>query len=152
MLKGFFRSHPNYLVGVIVWILAIATILLFPKISPLKRNCNNCDEYKRFVSALSANQKSNLLLFESAVINVADRFFYISMEDESDLERDGLITQMKLEPIISEKMRRLIIVNSLLDSMSPKERDLVLNKKAAIIYRNGDFILIGEKEELDSIH
>ncbi|MBN2245064.1 MAG: hypothetical protein JW755_04380 [Candidatus Aminicenantes bacterium] len=68
------------------------------------------------------------------------------------MERDGLITQMKLEPIISEKMRRLIIVNSLLDSMSPKERDLVLNKKAAIIYRNGDFILIGEKEELDSIH
>ena len=147
MRGEFFRRHSFSIIGAVFWILAIATILFFPRINLFRRTCESCNEYSRFVDALSPYQKSKLVLFEAGVISVADRFFYLgeSSNDESDLIKSDLISYKKLSPFIDEKVRRLIIINSLLDSMSADDRNLILNKKAAILYRNGDFVLIHGK-------
>jgi hypothetical protein len=64
--------------------------------------------------------------------------------------RRALIYYHELNPIVDEKLRRLIVVNSLLKSITPEERDLVLNRKAIILYRNDRFWVVGVKDELKS--
>lgn len=150
---GFGSGRINYLVGFLAWIFSITTIFLLPKSGLLRKKCKSCEEYSRFVAELSPERKSLLVMFEGGVVHVADRFFYLGelSEDESDLSRSGLIAYKKLNSDINEKVRRLIIVNSILDSMSAEARNLVLKNEAAILYKAGEYILVSEKNALKSL-
>lgn len=147
------RLRFYYLVGFFAWLFAITTIFLLPRSGLLKKKCRSCEEYSRFVAELIPERKSRLVMFEGGVVHVADRFFYLGelSEDEPDLERSGLIAYRKLSSDVDEKTRRLIIVNSILDSMDPEVRNLILKNEAAILYRKGEFLMVAGKDALESL-
>lgn len=155
-MRGPFRAHPNYVMGFIVWICAISTIIMFPNLLPklklLKKGCVSCSGYSRFLDTLTAEQKSDFELLEAGAINVEGTYYLIgkNSNEEFDLYKKRLIEYQELEPIVDEKLRRLIIWNSLLETLSPEVHNLILNKKAIILFRDNRFIMVGPKEKLGS--
>lgn len=148
------RSHPNYVVGSIVWICAICTIILFPNVLPkirfLKKACVSCSGYSRFADTLTPEQKADFDLLEAGAINI-DGIFQIvgkNSEKEYELYKNGLIEYRELDPIIDEKNHRLILFNSLIKTLSPEIRNMVLDRRAAILFREGRMILVHAKSNL----
>jgi len=72
------------------------------------------------------------------------------LNEEFDLYRKGLIEYQVLDPIVDEKLQRLIIWNSILETLSPDARNLILNKKATILFRDNRFVMVGPKEKQGS--
>jgi len=59
-----------------------------------------------------------------------------------------LIYYKEVDPTMDEKLRRIIVLNSILKSCAPEESDLIQNRKAIIICRDNRFVLVGVKDEL----
>ena len=152
-MKKPIRPHPAYFVGFAVWIFALASILLFSRFVAKKKDCQGCDDYFRFVNSLPVDQKAKFAMLEAGVIEVGEKFFFIgeSSNEEFELYKKQLIFHRPLEPIVDEKIQRMVILNSILAHLPPNERDLVLKKKAAILYRNGGYIMIGDVKAFDSL-
>jgi hypothetical protein len=92
-------------------------------------------------------------MLEMGVINIGGEFFLVgdSSEDEFELFNNQLIHYKAVEPINDEKTERMIILNSILKYMPPAERDLILQKKAVIIYRNNSYVIVYDKIALEAI-
>ena len=137
-------KHPNYLLGIVAWILALATVILVPKLGLFKKSCKSCDEYSRFVDSLSSEQKLKLSNLEAGVINIGNKYYCLeeNLQVEYEAYKKNSILYKKLDPITDEKTRRLIILNSLMKTMPPEERNLLLEKKAVIVFRDNQVLLI----------
>jgi hypothetical protein len=153
LIKALWGSHPNYILGFVAWCLAIVSIICLPKLISKATPCLQCDEYADFVRSLSGTQADKLVMLEAGAILLNNKFFLIGdiSKDEYRLYEKQLIVYKLLEPIIDEKVRRYIILNSIVKSLPPAERDLIGNRKAVIIYRNDEFVLVGDKNELKRI-
>jgi hypothetical protein len=153
-LKRTIRSHPNYVIGLIVWLCAMGTIVAFPNIVPkikfLRKACVSCSAYSRFIDTLTPEQKVDFQLLEAAAIDIAGEYYIVGKgsNEEFAFYKRNIISYQELDEIVDEKLRRLIVLNSILKSLAPGVRDLILNKKAAILYRDNRFILVGPKEAL----
>ena len=148
-IKNIFSSHPNYFIGFTVWLCAIISLILFPKLDLFKIKCSGCSEYSRFISMLSVEQKSKLDLFEAGILDVGGKLYFISdtSDTEFNLFKQNKIFYNEYDLTMDEITKRLIIVNSVIKSMSPFQRDLILNKKAIVLYRKNRCIMIGDKNE-----
>jgi len=146
-MLSFIKRHPNYIFGFIVWVLSLVIVLIVPKLGIIGKTNNSDSPYTRFLATLSDDQKNKLHMFETGVLDIKGRYFYVGDNaiDEVELLKRNKISYRQLNPIIDEETRRLIIINSFLRTMPSEERDLVLARKAAIIYRNNEFIFISEK-------
>lgn len=144
------RSHPNYFFGFLIWVAAIASVLAAPKIKIFKKTCAECTAYSSFVNELSVEQKEKIEMFEAGVVNVNGKFFFIgeSSTSEFDLNKKGMIFYETMIPTIEEKTRRLMIVNSCLRSLDPAIRELILGKKAIFLFRNNEFVIVGDRTAL----
>lgn len=153
-MMGFIRNHPNYIIGFFVWLCAILSILFIPKLIFNKGECKQCDEYSKFISSLSIEQKANLEMLEMGVINIGGEYFLVgdSSEEEYDLYDKQLIHYKPVDPIIDEKIQRMVILNSIMRYLPPLERDLIINKKAAIIFRNGGYVMVYNKNAFEAIN
>lgn len=92
-------------------------------------------------------------MLEAGALLIDGRFFLIgdASQDEYDLYKKGLISHRRLDPIIDERTRRHLLSNSLIASLSPAERDLIQQRKAVVIYRDSEFVLVGVKKELERV-
>lgn len=96
------------------------------------------------MATLSVEQKERLASFDGGIISAGNQYFLIdsSSTSEYDLRKSDLIEYKVLPEISDENTRRLVIVNTILKSLATEERDQILARKAAIVYRNNEFILI----------
>jgi len=151
--RSILRSHPNYVIGFFVWLCAIGSIIifpnLFPKINFLKKPCVSCTEYSDFIESLTSEQKADFELLEAGAINIKGMFHIVgkNSNEEYDLYQKRFIKYQNLDPIIVEKVRRLIVLNSVLRTLSPETRNLVLNKQAVILFRDGHVLLVSARNE-----
>ena len=152
--RNILKSHPHYVIGFFVWLFAIGTIAMFPSLLPkikfLIKPCASCTAYSRFIDTLTPEQRAVFRLLEAAAIDIKGKYHLVGKgsNEEFDLYKQNLISYQELEEIVDEELRRLIVLNSILKCLAPGLRDLILNKKAAIIYRDNRYILIGPKEAL----
>lgn len=148
-MRSIIKRHPNYVIGFFIWLASIAIVITVPRFATRIKGRTPPPEssYTIYLKSLNDEQRSKLLNFEAGVISVAGEFYLISesSHDEFNLFKRGLLSYKTLDSFIDENTRRLIIINSLLRSMPTDERDLVLAKKAVIIFRNGEFLLIRGK-------
>ena len=153
-MMGFIRKHPNYVIGFFVWLCAVLSILLIPKLIFNKGGCKDCDEYSNFLSSLTIKQKAKLEMLEMGVVNIGGEFFLVgeSSEKEADLFKKGLIHYMPVDPINDEKTRRMVVLNSIMNYLSPSERNLIFDRKAVIIFRNGGYVMVYNKNALEAIN
>jgi hypothetical protein len=140
----FIKEHRNYVVGFIVWVLAIASVIAIPKIITAKRNQKVLSSFGKFMSTLSPEQKARLVSFDGGIISIGDKYYLIdtSTQDEFNLHKNDMIEYRELPAISDENTRRLAIVNTILKNIVPEERDQIFARKAAIVFRNNEFILI----------
>jgi hypothetical protein len=152
-MRALWDSHRNYVLGFVAWCLAIISIICLPGLISKKTPCLQCDEYADFFRSLSGPQANKLAMLEAGAIILNNKFFLIGdlSEDEFRLYEKQLIAYKPLEPIVDEKIRRYVILNSIVKSLPPPERDLIANRKAVIIFRNDGFVLVGDKNELKRI-
>jgi hypothetical protein len=152
-MKKLIRPHPAYFVGFAVWICALVSILLFSRFVAKKKDCQGCDDYFRFVSSLPVDQKAKFAMLEAGAIKVGEEYFVVgeSSSEEFELFKKQLIFYRQMEPVADEKTKRIVILNSILAQLPPGERDIVLKKKAAILYRNGGYVMIGDIKALDNL-
>jgi hypothetical protein len=141
---GFLKKHSNYLVGFIMWVLSIISVLVVPKIVSTKRNSISLNSFGKFMATLSDDQKTRLVSFEGGIVTIGGKHYLIdsSTYDEFSLRENGLIEYLPLPVISDENTRRLVMVNSILKTLPSDARDEILSRKAAIIYRNGEFVLV----------
>jgi hypothetical protein len=139
------KNTKRYVILFVIWVISLVVVVEAPNI--FKRKCKSCNEYSQYIASLSENRKGKLQLFEGGVVEIDNKYFYIgeSSDDEFELLKKGRIIYKILDPIIDEMAKRLVIVNSLLRSMSNEDREMVLGKKAAIVFRNKEYILIASK-------
>ena len=92
-------------------------------------------------------------MVELGTVNINGELFLVgdSSMEEGDLYERQLIHYKPVEPVDDERVKRLIAVNSILRYLPPKERDLIFNKKAAIIYRNDGYVMVYDKNAFDAI-
>lgn len=150
-IGGVIKSHSNYFIGFIVWLCAIVTIILFPNLVPkIKKARVSSSGYSRFLNTLSLEQKAEFEMLEAGAINIEGVFHIVGKNsaEEYDLYQNGFIEYRELDPIVEEKTRRLIILNSILKTYSPEVRDLVVNKKATILFRDDHIIMIVLKQKI----
>jgi len=152
--RNVLRLHPNYVIGFLVWLCAISTIVMFPnllqKIKFLKKTGVSSTAYSRFIDTLTPEQRVDFQLLEAAAIDIGGEYYIVGKgsSEEFNFYKRNIISYQELDEIVDEKLRRLIVLNSILKYLAPGVRDLILNKKAAILYRDNRFILVGPKEAL----
>jgi len=91
-------------------------------------------------------------MLEAGVIDVGGKFFYVGEEsdDEFKLNKNDQTFYEMYYPEPDEQTRRLVEINSIIRVMSPVHRDLIISRKAVIIYRNNNCVMIGDKTALGS--
>lgn len=152
-MASFFKKHPNYVVGFFCWLFAIGTIIMFPNILPkinfLKKGCVSCAGLSRFLDTLTPEQKTDLQMLDAGIIDVEGKYYLVgkNSDAEYDLYNKELIEYQILEPIIDEQLRRLITWNSLLKTLTPETYNLFLTKKATIIFRDNQYVMVGSRHK-----
>lgn len=150
---GFLKKHPYYVIGFFVWLCAILSIIFLPKLFFNKSGCKDCDGYSDFLNSLATERRARLEILELGIINIKGEFFLVgdSAKEEGDLYDRQLIYYKPVEPVDDVRIKRLIAVNSILKSLPPGERDLVFNRRAVIINRNGSYVMVYDKNAFDAI-
>lgn len=88
-------------------------------------------------------------MLDAGIIDVEGKYYLVgkNSDAEYDLYNKELIEYQILEPIIDEQLRRLITWNSLLKTLTPETYNLFLTKKATIIFRDNQYVMVGSRHK-----
>lgn len=144
------QSKTFNLASIIIWVLAMSslagTYLLINKKTP--REDKSFLEMKAAFEYLPEDEKNSIKYFESGIIKSKDNKIHLIGASNINEEAVLKLSMKKIDVPIQDSLIivRRFVANEAFNRLNNAERNMVVKNKAAILFRDGNYVLFYDRD------